>query len=81
MTSHSNITGIRQGVSLVNLIIDQIIKEVKNIGKGYILNTRSIKIISYVDDAVHISDNEDGLQGMLHTFYMANVTFKSKQNR
>lgn len=65
-------TGIRQGDSLspilFNLIMDELISEVKRTGKGYRLGGKEIKIICYADDAVLISEDEDNLQRMLFKF-------------
>ena len=71
-------TGIRQGDSLspilFNLIMEEIISEVKTIGKGYRLGDKEIKIICYADDAVLISEDEDNLQRML--FKLENTASK-----
>jgi len=59
-------TGIRQGdylsPVLCNLIMKEIIKDVKNAGHGYRTNKGEIPILCYADDAVIISKNEDELQ-------------------
>lgn len=61
---------IRQGDSisptLFNLIMGEIIKEVKGTGVDYKLDRHGIKIVCYADDAVIIYDNEDSLQRMLY---------------
>lgn len=65
-------TGIRQGDSLspilFNLIMDELITEVKKVGKGYSLGDKELKIICYADDAVLVSEDEDNLQRMLYQF-------------
>lgn len=68
-------TGIRQGDSLspvlFNVIMDQIISEVKTAGKGYRMGKKEFKIICYADDAVIISEDEDNLQRLLYRFETA----------
>jgi len=67
-------TGIRQEDSLspvlFNLIMNEMIKDVKNAGHGYRANKGEITILCYGDDAVIISENEDELQRLLHQFYL-----------
>lgn len=64
--------GIRQGDSLspalFDVIMDEIIKEVRAVGKGYRIGNKEIKIICYADDAMIISEDEDNLQRLLHQF-------------
>ena len=64
--------GIRQGDSLspilFNLVMDEIIDEVKNAGRGYSMGRNSIKIVCYADDAVLVAEDEDDLQRMLYRF-------------
>ncbi|XP_057653539.1 uncharacterized protein LOC130892274 [Diorhabda carinulata] len=65
-------TGIRQGDSLspilFNIIMDEIIKEVKTAGRRYRMGKHEFKIVCYADDAVVISEDEDILQKLLHRF-------------
>ena len=65
-------TGIRQGDSLsptlFNLVMDEIIKEVKTAGRGYRMGNKEIKICCYADDVVLISEDEDNLQRLLFRF-------------
>lgn len=65
-------SGIRQDDSLssilFNLIMDEIIKEIKEAGKGFKMVKQGMKIVCYVDDAVIISEDEDDLQKMLYKF-------------
>lgn len=65
--------GIRQGDSsiLFNIIMDEIIEEVKTAGRGYSMERNEIKIVCYADDAVIISENEDNLQKLLYKFEKA----------
>jgi len=67
-------TGIRQGDSLnlvlFNLIMNEIIKDVKNAGHGNRTNKGEISILCYADDAVIISENGDELQRLHHQFYL-----------
>lgn len=64
-------SGIRQGDSLspllFNIIMDEIIKNVKN-RKGYKMGNKELKIICYADDAVLLAESEDDLQRLLHVF-------------
>lgn len=68
-------TGIRQGDSfspiLFNIIMDEIIKVVKMVGRGYRMGEQEIKILCYADDAVIISEDEDNLQRLLFQFETA----------
>lgn len=65
-------TGIRQGDSLspvlFNIIMDEIVNEVKQAGRGYRMGDRGVKIICYADDAVIVSEDEDDLQRLLYKF-------------
>ena len=74
-------SGIRQGDSLspilFNTIMDEIIKDVKDAGRGYEL-WQEIKIVCYADDAVLISDNEDDLQRLLYAFEKSADKFNMK---
>lgn len=64
--------GIRQGdnlsLILFNLIMNEIIKEVRTSGSGYGLGKQRIKIACYADDTVIISEDKDDLQRMLYKF-------------
>lgn len=53
-------TGIKHSLSpmLFNIIMNGIIKEVKQIGKGYRMGKGEIKIVCYVDGMVIISEDE-----------------------
>lgn len=71
-TRYINIKGgIRQGDSLsptlFNMIMDQIIYEVKK-REGYRMGPHKINIVCYADDAVLVASNEDDLQRQLHSF-------------
>lgn len=63
--------GIRQGDSLspllFNLIMDEIIKQVRRL-RGYRMGNRNITILCYADDAVLVAENEDDLQRLLYCF-------------
>lgn len=63
--------GIRQGDSLspllFNIIMDEIIKQVRHL-KGYKMGNRNITILCYADDAVLVAENEDDLQRLLYRF-------------
>lgn len=48
--------------------MDEIIKKVKTVGRGYRMGEQEIKILCYADDAVIISEDEDNLQRMLFMF-------------
>lgn len=65
-------SGITQSDSLslilFNLIMDEIIKEVKTAREGVKLGRKGIKIVCYADDAVITSEDEDDLQRMLYKF-------------
>ena len=65
-------TGIRQGDSLsptlFNIIMDEIITEVKKVERGYRMGDKEIKAICYADDVVLISESEDNLQRLLYKF-------------
>lgn len=65
-------TGIRQGDSLsptlFNLVMNQIIKDVKDVGVGYRMANKTVAIVCYADDAALIAENEDDLQRLLHRF-------------
>lgn len=73
------LSGIRQGDSLspilFNVIMDEIIKDVKTAGRGYRLGNKEIKIVCYADDAVIISEDEDNLQRLLYRFEKAAARF------
>lgn len=68
-------TGVRQGDSLspilFNLIMDEVIGDVTASDNGYRIGNQQIKIVCYADDAVLISENEDGLQRLLHSFQLS----------
>ena len=68
-------TGIRQGDSLsptlFNILMDDIITEVKQVGKGYRMGESEIKAVCYADDVVLMSEEEDNLQRMLYRFEQA----------
>jgi len=61
--------GVRQGDSLspllFNLIMDKIIQNIEETGRGYKMGSNEVKCVCYADDAVLISDNEDDLQRQL----------------
>ena len=65
-------TGIRQGDSLsptlFNIIIDEIIMEVKKVKQGYRMGDKEIVAICYADDVVLKSESEDNLQWLLYKF-------------
>lgn len=71
--------GIRQGDSLspilFNIIMDEIIHEVKQAGRGYRMGDKDIRIVCYADDAVIISEDEDNLQRLLYKFEQIAATF------
>jgi Reverse transcriptase (RNA-dependent DNA polymerase) len=64
--------GIRQGDSLspllFNLIMDEIILQVKNLNRGYRMGEEIISIVCYADDAILIAESEDDLQRLLYQF-------------
>lgn len=63
--------GIRQGDSLspllFNLIMNEIIEEIKNL-KGYSLGDENITCVCYADDAALVAEDEDSLQRLLYKF-------------
>ena len=65
-------TGITQEDSLsptlFNIIMDEIMTEVKRVERGYRMGDKEIKAICYADDVVLISDSEDDLQRLLYKF-------------
>ena len=71
--------GIRQGDSLsptlFNLIMDQIIQQVKNKNLGYQMHNTKFNILCYADDAVLMADNENDLQRLLLQFQKTAQTF------
>jgi len=50
--------------------MNEIIKDVKNVGHDYRTNKGEITILRYADDAVLISENEGELQRLLYQFYL-----------
>lgn len=74
-------TGIRQGDSLspllFNIILDEIIKQVKT-KRGYRMGNREIQILCYADDTVLIAEDEDDLQRLLHQFNITAKKFNMK---
>jgi hypothetical protein len=72
-------TGIRQGDSLspflFNLIMDEIVGEIKLLRKGYRLGEQLIDIVCYADDAVIFAENEADLQSLLHAFNRASQKY------
>ncbi|GJQ86042.1 hypothetical protein Trydic_g10612 [Trypoxylus dichotomus] len=51
-----------------NLIMDKIIKSVKEVSEGYRMRQESIKVLCCTDDAIIMADNEDDLQRLLYQF-------------
>ena len=51
--------------------MNDIITEVKQVGKGYQMGESEIKAICYADDVVLMSEEEDNLQRMLCRFEQA----------
>lgn len=49
---------------LFNLIMDEIIKSVKNMC-GYKMGKKNFNILYFADDAILIADNEDDLQRLV----------------
>ncbi|XP_056635926.1 uncharacterized protein LOC130444672 [Diorhabda sublineata] len=64
------ITGITQGDSLrptlFRIVMAEITNKVKQAGRGYRMENKEIRIVSYADDAVIISKEEDNLQRRLY---------------
>lgn len=62
--------GIRQGDSLspalFNIIMDQIVNDVKSTNIGYNMGNTKVQIICYADDVILTAENEDDLQRLLH---------------
>jgi hypothetical protein len=56
---------------LFNVIMNEIIKEVKGAGKRLQNGNREVKIVYYADDAIIISEDGDNLQRFLHKFGLA----------
>ena len=54
--------------TLFNLVMDEIIKEVKTAGRGYRMGNKQIKICCYADDVVLISKDVVNLQQLLFRF-------------
>jgi len=65
-------TSIQQGDSLssvlFNLIMDEIIKSVKDIKTEYNMGNNTIQILCYADDAMLFTKREDDLQKLLYRF-------------
>ena len=53
---------------LFNLVMDRIINQVKDVGRGYRMGHTEFKILCFADDAVLIAESEDNLQRMLSYF-------------
>lgn len=74
-------TGIRQGDSLspllFNIILDEIIKQVKT-RRGYRMGNKEIQILCYADDTILIAENEDDLQRLMHQFNITAKKFNMK---
>lgn len=51
-----------------NVIMNQIINQIKSTGKGYTHLIAEIKIVCYSDDAAIITESEDDLQRLLYVF-------------
>lgn len=67
--------GIRQAESLsstlFNIIMNEIIEEVKELHIGYEMANRSLGILCYADDATLMAESEDDLQRLLFKFERA----------
>lgn len=58
-------TGIRQGDSLsptlFNVVMNEIIEEVRTTDVGYKMGNKQIKVLCYADDAVLLAESENDL--------------------
>jgi len=60
---------------LFNLIMDEIIKSVKDIKAGYNMGNNTIQILCYADDAMLFTKREDDLQKLLYRFITTSSIF------
>ncbi|XP_050452220.1 uncharacterized protein LOC126851927 [Cataglyphis hispanica] len=72
-------TYIRQGDSLsptfLNVIMNEIIEEMKKVDARYKIGNRYIKILCYADDAILLAKSEENLQRLLYKFTTTSQSF------